>query len=74
MGLGNWLCLTDLLLKLLHFQEYLSQSDQEFSSDQSCLTSFELSEYHNVINDRAIDLYHALLTHAENELLPVIGE
>ena len=27
-----------------------------------------------MINDRAIGLYNALLTHAENELLPVIGE
>ena len=62
------------IIFLLHFQEYLSQSDQEFLTGQSCLTSFELSEYHNVINDRAIGLYHALLTHAENELLPVIGE
>ena len=49
------------------------QQSSELSTDQTCLTSFELSDYHQLINDCVIGLYQALVTQAEDQLLPIIG-
>lgn len=42
--------------------------------NEQSLVNFELSEYHQLFSDLAIQIYRQLIKCMENILLPIIGE
>lgn len=42
--------------------------------NEQSLANFELSEYHQLLGDLAIQIYRQLIKCMENVLLPIIGE